>query len=133
MQHAYQTYQGGDWHTCRYSVAQVFDLLDQVRDVTAMLLSVGQPPSALLPQSCHEPMLVLHDLCHDLSGAVDMALADLTVAAQHHLPSRWLMVELRTLVAQLPAMVRQCAEDAELLPSIADRSERVRHLLRRLD
>jgi len=60
-------------------------------------------------------------------------LADLSATLASHLPSRWLMVELRTLVGQLPDFAQHCHEDREMLPALADRAERVRHLLQRLD
>jgi len=130
-QHAYQSYQGSDWQTYRYSAAQVFDLLDQVRDVTGVLLS-GDPATARIP--CFEPLNLLNDLCSDLVGAVDMVLADLAVTLQSHLPSRWLMVELRTIIAQLPELLRHTeSDDHDNIPVLADRAERVRHLLQRLD
>ena len=131
-QRAYQLYQGCDWQTYRYSAAQVYDLLDQVRDMTGMVLS-GETPLPFDPPPGFAPLALLHDLCSDLVGSIDMALADLSVTLQKHLPSRWLMVELRTLVAQLPDMALHCSEDQDNLPNIADRAERIRHLLQRLD
>ncbi len=128
-QHAYQLYQGSDWCTYRYSAAQVYDLLDQVRDVSNALLTGDALPeiAALLPQA------LLHDLCSDLIGAVDMVVADLAVTLNRHLPSRWLFVELRTLANQLPELVPHAPDDQDNLPNLADRAERIRHLLHRLD
>lgn len=128
-QHAYQLYQGSDWCTYRYSAAQVYDLLDQVRDVTAALLTGDALPEAA---ACL-PHALLQDLCSDLVGAVDMVVADLAVTLQRHLPSRWLLVELRTLANQLPELTAQGQDDQDNLPNLADRAERIRHLLHRLD
>lgn len=132
-QHAYQLYQGCDWCTYRYSVAQVYDLLDQLRDVTATLLSGEALPAALALPVCPLPHALLQDLCSDLAGAVDMAVADLAVTLQRHLPSRWLLVELRTLANQLPELVQHGQDDQDNLPNLADRAERIRALLHRLD
>lgn len=128
-QHAYQLYQGSDWCTYRYSAAQVYDLLDQVRDVSTALLTGDALPeiAACLPQ------VLLHDLCSDLIGAVDLVVADLAVTLNRHLPSRWLFVELRTLANQLPDLVPHAPEDQDNLPNLVDRAERIRHLLHRLD
>jgi hypothetical protein len=131
-QRAYQLYQGCDWQTYRYSAAQVYDLLDQLRDATSVLLT-GDVPPPFMAMSGFEPMGMLADLCSDLVGSVDMVLADLSATLASHLPSRWLMVELRTLVGQLPDFAQHCHEDREMLPALADRAERVRHLLQRLD
>lgn len=131
-QRAYQIYQGGDWQTYRYSVAQVFDLLDQLRDVTGMALTGGMP-APFIASTALQPADMLHDLCSDLVGALDLALADLAVQAQTHLPSRWSMVEMRALVGQLPQLVQNGQEDLDNLPGIADRAERIRYLLQRLD
>ncbi len=131
-QRAYQLYQGCDWQTYRYSAAQVYDLLDQVRDVTGMVLH-GSAPLPFDTPPGFAPIALLQDLCSDIVGSVDMALADLSVALQQHLPSRWRMVELRTLTAQLPELANRCADDQDNLPQVADRAERIRHLLQRLD
>ena len=43
------------------------------------------------------------------------------------------MVEMRALVGQLPQLVQTGQEDLDNLPGIADRAERIRYLLQRLD
>ncbi|MEJ0062154.1 MAG: hypothetical protein WDO70_02880 [Alphaproteobacteria bacterium] len=128
--HAYKLYQGSDWQTHRQSVAQVHDTLDRLREAIAMCLSGPVRPHRLFS---FDPPSVLLDLCGDLSGEVDFALADLAPHLQQHLPSRWLMVELRAIIAQLPGLARHAFADHDLIPELGDRAERARHLLQRID
>lgn len=130
---AQQFYQGNDWQTHRYAVAQVFDTLDQVRETTLMLLSCQTADGMTPTRFAATPLLA--DLCNDLAGEIELALADLAVTLQQHIPSRWLMVELRTLVRQLPALAYRAEHesDLDLIPQLGDLAERVRFVLQRID
>lgn len=127
---AQNLYQGSDWQTYRYAVAQVFDTLDQIREVAAAFLS-GMNDDETPPQEQLSTML--GDLCNDLVSEVDLALADLSPVIAKHLPSRWLMVELRAIVGQLLALNRPAVQDHDLIPQLADLAERARFLMQRLD
>lgn len=94
-----------------------------------MLLS-GDEPGTPPPE---QTSAMLDDLCSDLASEIDLALADLSVVIQKHLPARWLMVELRAVVRQLPALTHRVADDQDLVPQLADLTERARSLLHRLD
>lgn len=130
---AQQIYQGQDWQTHRFAVAQAFDTLDQVRETAVMLLSCHADDGLSPARFAATPLLA--DLCNDLVGEVELALADLAVTAQQNLPSRWLMVELRALVRQLPPLAHRAEHEADLdlIPQLADLAERARYALQRVD
>ncbi len=131
---AHQFFQGHDWQTHRYVVAQAFDTLDQVRETALLLLSCQNDSHHLSPaRFAATPLLA--DLCNDLVGEIELALTDLAVTHQQNLPNRWMMAELRTLTRQLPALARRAEHetDLDLIQQLGDLAERVRFVLQRID
>ena len=84
----YDLYQGRDWTSFRFSVAQAFETLDQMQDCC--------PPMAAPQEDDIDNCLeALRELADGLSGEIDALLADILPAAYHNPALRWSSVEVR--------------------------------------
>lgn len=130
---AYQVYQGHDWQTRRYAVAQAYDTLDQIRELLALLASGSDDDSETA--AMRGIPAAIADLCHDLMGEIELALTDMTPMLDNHVPSRWLIAETRVLAGHMPPLAERAIYDADpdVLPQLADLADRTRFLLQRLD
>lgn len=94
---ALDIYQGDDWFTHRWSVAQAFDTLDRLQDLCSR-----QPwgQESAVPDA--ESMLCgIGDLCDDLAAELAAVEADLQPFLRHNLPQRWQAFELRLYMGEL--------------------------------
>src|SRR5579863_5257090 len=98
-----EIYQGSDWLTYRWSVAQAFDTLDRIRDLCLQMpvAAGGSAPHATQPrfevpdEDVADMFGYVVELCDDLAGELDTAHADLTPVLQGNLPHSWTAFEMR--------------------------------------
>ena len=148
---ALDVYQGNDWITYRWSVAQMFDTLDQIRELCGLtpgvyaapgLPSTGKAgalavPAGNEPESQVEMLSLLLSLCDDLAGELDIVLADLFFLLQPAPVLQWKGFEIRLHQAQLR---EQClSEDnaagvsKNTIDAIIALTLRMRDLLKQID
>ncbi|MFY9287730.1 MAG: hypothetical protein WAO98_04430 [Alphaproteobacteria bacterium] len=144
---AVEVFQGNNWLTYRWSVAQVFDTLDRMRELcrhtpaTMTLLPQAQgmnlPRFDLLEADYSEIYNCLVDLCDDLSGELDAALADLHHHLQQDITHNWMSFEIRLHVAEMreTAVLEQQAMDpaGSAVDTIVALIERICDLLKQID
>ena len=112
-----EIYQGSDWPTYRWSVAQAFDTLDRIRDpCLQMPVMMGSVPvGADQPRYMKFPMRKIADmfgyiieLCDDLMVELDTIQADLSGAMKGNPAHAWLAFEMRLhLLICAPARSRK--------------------------
>ena len=141
-------YQGSDWLTYRWSVAQLFDTLDRMREICShsahkVSLSVGMQGTAYPRYEIPEDEFVtvvlgyLIELCDDLSGELDAVLADLMPAIQTSLVQRWMGFEMQL---HLRAIRQQTLYEQDVhepsvavIDTIVALTTRMRDLLKKID
>src|ERR1700678_1982730 len=87
-----EMYQGSDWLTYRWPVAQAFDTLDRIRDLCLQMpVAMGAAPAAPgmdqpryeIPDDDIADMFgYIVELCDDLAGELDTVAADLSPIMQ---------------------------------------------------
>lgn len=126
---AYEAYHGHDWLTYRPSVAQCYDTLDRLQDFL-------QPNDVAGDVAQLQEMggLVL-DLCDDLAGELEVALADLAPWLQNQVGKRWTVVELRGHLAQLRRLAAMAAESetGAAAPQLDDAIAAIKASLHQID
>ena len=96
-----EIYQGSDWLTYRWSVAQAFDTLDRVRDlclqmpVSASGAGVPSHPHFEPDEEIADMFGYIVELCDDLAGEIDTVHADLATLLLGSMPHSWLAFEMR--------------------------------------
>jgi hypothetical protein len=143
---ALEVYQGNDWLTYRWPVAQMFDTLDRVRDLCHSTTHVGalsHLPATPMPRfdMAEDERLDLFvciiELCDDLSGELDAVQADLFPHLQKDVAHRWMGFEMRLHLNEM----RQVALTEHRAPDPTDNAtdtilalaSRIRDLLRSID
>ena len=145
---AMDVYQGDDWFTYRWAVAQVFDTLDRMREVCghapmpvteAVRVSGSKMP---LYEPADEEMLedmfgCIAGLCDDLSGELDAALADLFWSTHHATQQRWMGFEIQLHLNSIRQQAYEARANADLrlaaLDQIVALTSRMRDLLKQID
>jgi hypothetical protein len=141
-----EIYQGGDWMTYRWSVAQVFDTLDRMRELT------HTPTPHVLPnlhgaalfqdedlqdEEMADMFAGIVDLCDNLSGELDIVFADIIPQHGNAVMQRWTGFELRlhlNSIRQQALQEHQVSEPSTaVMDAIAARSSRMRDLLKQID
>ncbi len=145
---ALEVYQGNDWLTYRWPVAQVFDTLDRIRDLCHSLSPVGgaipQLPVSSAPRydvPMEDERLNLFvgiiELCDDLSGEMDTLLADLSSFMQKEMKLRWMGFEMRlhlTEMRTIALLEHQAYEPSgHAVDAVLALAARIRDLLRQVD
>lgn len=146
---AIQLYQGSDWLTYRWSVAQVFDTLDRIREVcshapVALGIPTGASATANMPRyELAEDELAadfygcLIELCDDLVGEMDAVLADLFSAAHHTISQRWMGFELQIHLQACRQQAVQERQNPKPSPAVVDNIMalvmRMRDVLKHID
>lgn len=140
-----EIYQGSDWLTYRWSVAQAFDTLDRVRDLCLQIPgAAGAGPGKSAAPRYEMPDEEIADLfgyiaelCDDLTGEIDAVLADLFFQMQSSLANRWLAFEMRLYLGDLRTRaVREAESDAhegQPLEAIMTLAGRIKSLLKQID
>lgn len=149
-----ELYQGSDWLTYRWPVAQMFDTLDRIRDlchsaarpgVTPKLMSAPNPLfDKVFDQTEEEApdlFLCIAELCDDLMADLDAVLADLFSFLQNNAAHGWMGFEMRLHLREMRenALIRHMAlsqdtkSDANNVDEITALAARIRDLLRAID
>jgi hypothetical protein len=145
MQKPAEMYQGSDWLTYRWPVAQAFDTLDRIRDL-CLQLPVAVPgelrPASLEPgyevpdEEIGEVFGYIVELCDDLGGELDTVHADLYPVMQGNVAHLWtafeMMLHLRDLRAE--AVKESSTVETHTPPdAILTRAARIKALLKQID
>lgn len=146
---AVQFYQGSDWLTYRWSVAQLFDTLDRMREVcshSSIQLGAGSVAVQGTPtpryESTEDEALTdilgyLIELCDDLSGELDAVLADLLPYMQTPLLQRWIGFEMQLHLRSIREHALYEHQAQEPSPTVVDTivalTTRMRDLLKKID
>jgi hypothetical protein len=141
-----EIYQGGEWMTYRWSVAQAFDTLDRLRELCHISAAHVVPNlhGATLFQTddlADERMADLFagviDLCDDFAGELDTLLADLIPSRPNDAVHRWTGFEMRLHLSAIrqQALTEHHASEPSgaVLDTIAARVARMRDLLKQID
>lgn len=137
---AIQLYQGNDWLTYRWSVAQVFDTLDRVREVcshapVALSISVVTSATGMPRYDLNDDELMadifgcLVELCDDLAGEIDAVLADLFAPESRATSLRWLGFEMQL---HLQAFRQQVLLERQSVTPAPDTIDRLMNLVTRM-
>ncbi len=146
-QKAPDVYQGNDWLTYRWPVAQAFDTLDRIRDLCrhAPMIAGSLPhlpgtssPRYEMPEEDEiEIFGIIAELCDDLSGELDAVQADLFPYLQNDAAQRWMGFEMRLHLNEMRAVARREHESPDpsdaAIDVLAALAARIRDLLRHLD
>ena len=128
---ALDIYQGEDWLTNRWSVAQAFDTLDRLRDLCS-----GQTwgYAAGLPEA-ESVLCGIGDLCDDLAAELAAVEADLQPFLRHNPPQRWQAFELRLYMGELRGLLEVAAlEDGQrLIERVIHYCRHIKDSLKQLD
>lgn len=148
-------FQGQDWLTHRWPVAQAFDTLDRMRDLCGESVSpklytlAGNAPRYEsrydLPEGERIDILGgIMELCDDLSCDLDAVYADLIMHLQKDANHRWMSLEMRFYLTEMrrlvlehcqaprPGQQKAEAED-EILGTLMELVEAIRHRLKQID
>jgi len=145
-------YQGSDWLTERWSVAQIFDTLDQIRELCSLsprdfspapgtAASAKRTADVLVsgdePQSQIEMRALLWNLCDELSSEIHTAHADLYPVLQAAPPLNWKSFEMRLHLDMLRHCLKPQEENTQLSKTATDTilalTLRMRDLLKQID
>jgi hypothetical protein len=113
-------YQGNDWFTQRWSVAQAFDSLDRMREVC---LFNNDGDDRRLMEARHEMLAVMAELIDDLTGELALAEADLQPVLEAQMPALWTFFEMHLSLD----MIRRLTSPMTL--SMPETSDLFDHLL----
>jgi len=138
-------YQGSDWLTYRWPVAQAFDTLDRIRDLCLQIpvavpgerKPLGLEPGYEVPdEEISEVFGYIVELCDDLGGELDTVRADLTPVMQENLAHLWnsfeMMLHLRDLRSEA---VKESSTARTHMPpdKILNRAAKIKALLKAID
>ncbi|HUY68332.1 MAG TPA: hypothetical protein VMV79_03420 [Alphaproteobacteria bacterium] len=137
-------YQGNDWLTYRWPVAQAFDTLDRIRDLCLQIPVAGAPGPAMAPPRYDLPAEEIADLfhyvaelCDDLAGELDAVQADLSAYLAKSFAQRWLAFEMRLNLGELRRHTVQAmggvAPTNALAGILVALATRIKALLRQID
>ena len=138
-------YQGSDWLTYRWPVAQAFDTLDRIRDLCLQIpvaVPGEQKTSALDPhydipdEEIGEVFGYIVELCDDLGGELDTAHADLYPVIQGNAGHLWMMFEMLLHLRDLrAAAVKESSTAALHMPpdAILTRAAKIKAQLKQID
>src|ERR1700691_5921381 len=96
-----EIYQGSDWLTYRWTVAQAFDTLDRIRDLCLQMpvaaggSGPGEPRFEMPDEEIADMVGYVVELCDDLAGELDCAQADLAPVIHGGFPHAWTAFEMR--------------------------------------
>ena len=93
---ALELYQGSDWMTYRWPVAQAYDTLDRLRDLCLQRSVVPSQHGA--PEELLE---VVADLADDLAAELASAHADLLPFLQNNVAHRWAAFEMQLYLGEI--------------------------------
>lgn len=151
---AREVYQGNDWLTYRWPVAQMFDTLDRLRalchsasGVSMLMGGLPQLPSTAMPRydmqddEDFDLFVCILELCDDLSAELDAVLADLFSTLEKDIVHRWKGFEMRLHLNEMrnTALTEHQAEHQGFEPSanatdtVLALASRIRDLLRAID
>lgn len=145
---AQEVFQGNDWLTYNWSVAQMFDTLDHVLDICnhmpigdGVIASQSRPASASDDENdvadARDLFACIVELCDDLGGELDAVLADLVSYRTDMMAQRWIGFEMQ--LCRYATRQRALNEHRlphptpTAIPSIMAWALRMRELLRQLD
>ena len=139
-----EIYQGSDWLTYRWTVAQAFDTLDRIRDLclqmpvsAGMAPPVGQPRFEIPDEEVADIFGYAVELCDDLAGELDTVHADLAPQIKCSLPQSWTAFEMRLHLKDMrAAALKEAASSAPLHAPpdpILAHSGRIKLLLKQID
>ena len=139
-----EIYQGSDWLTYRWSVAQAFDTLDRIRDLCLQMpVGSGAPPGGGQPtyempeEEIADVFGYIAELCDDLTGELHAVYADLFPVIRPNPAHLWLAFEMQQHVKDLHARARKeaAAEHPAQSPpdAIVALAARIKALLKQVD
>lgn len=105
-------YQGGDWFTYRWSVAQAFDTLDQV-ELLCVSRPWGEDESSLV--QVREVLTAIVQLARDLVGEIAIVEADTLSVPNRSFAQKWAAFEIRQ---HLDLLKKTAASGGEELSSL---------------
>jgi hypothetical protein len=141
-----EMFQGSDWLTYRWSVAQACDTLDRIRDLCLQMpvaargsRAVAVPPGGFdIPdEEIADLFGYIAELCDDLGGELDAVHADLLPQLQKNVAHRWMAFEMHQHLRHLRQNAVKQAESTA--PSHAPPDEilalaaRIKALLKQID
>jgi len=139
-----EIYQGSDWLTYRWTVAQAFDTLDRIRDLCLQMpvnvaggsSLAGQPRFDIPEEDIADMFGYVVELCDDLTGELDCVHADLA-SLLRSLPQAWTAFEMRLhLLEMRQAALKEASSSAPLQAApdpILTHAGRIRALLKQID
>jgi len=129
---ALDIYQGSDWFTNRWVVAQAFDTLEQLQD-----LCLSRPWDQQVPASLDvsEILSEIADFCDDLIAELAAVEADLLPVLPSFVSQRWLSFEMNQYVTQIQKKASQSlvSDPAQLFDEIIILIARIKDALKQLD
>jgi len=139
-----EIYQGSDWLTYRWSVAQAFDTLDRVRDLCLQMpVAVGgtagkEPARFEAPAEDIADMFgYVVELCDDLTGELDIVHADIVPPTQANIMQAWIAFEMRLHLCELRRRALKETEVSMPPPGPPDEilalASRIKALLKQID
>jgi hypothetical protein len=142
-----EMYQGSDWLTYRWPVAQAFDTLDRIRDLCLQMpVAMAAPHAAsgmdrprfeIPDEEIADMFGYIVELCDDLAGELDTVHADLCPVMQGNMAQSWSAFEMRLHLRDLRGAALK--ETASAAPShrppdaILALAARIKTLLKQID
>lgn len=144
---ARDVFQGNDWLTYRWPVAQAFDTLDRIRDLchsaahiggSLPQLQISMPSQHEITDDNHLDLYVcLLELCDSLSGEMDSVHADILSFLPKDIKYRWMGFEMRLHLVEMRHVAlmehQDPHADRHATDTILALASRIRDLLRQID
>ncbi len=129
---ALKLYQGSDWTTHRWPVAQAFDTLERLQDLCLCRADVKE---GLFAEDPAELLNDIKDLCDDLAADLTAVEAELFPVLQSRMAHWWLTFEMRHYLNEIRQKAKQSSLSFSevLFDGILARVKHIKNALRRLD
>ncbi len=129
---ALEIYQGSDWFTYRWPVAQAYDTLDRVHD---LCLCRSWDRTSSQASEVTEVLSGIGDLCDDLAAELAAVEADLLPFIQNDMTQRWVAFEMRLYLNEIRQKVAQppLTEPAYFFDQLVLVTARIKDALKHLD
>ena len=139
-----EIYQGSDWLTYRWTIAQAFDTLDRIRDLCLQMPLIpstsppaGQPRFEVPEEDIADLFGYIVELCDDLGGEMDTAHADLAPLLHSNMAHSWSAVEMRIHLKELRARaLKEASENTALVgppDMVLTLTAKIKTLLKQID
>jgi len=127
-------YQGRDWVSSRWTIAETFDTLERVHDLCLYRDTDEQPDSG---EETFAILQAVHGLIESLSGQCAIAMADVIPTSSHtgNFESLWLCFEIEKTLDEIKKKILEISVDdtGSTFGSLAMMTQSIKTAFKKLD